>query len=56
VPESTFFLFLEDEDLKIFPSEGFIQGFMDPEKIGLSGISPLSFGNFIFNYLYLKKM
>lgn len=49
MPESTFFLFVEDEDLKIFPSEGFMQGFMDPEKFGLTCIIPLSFGNVIFN-------
>lgn len=52
MPESTFFLFLEAEDLKIFPSEGFMQGFMNPEKVGLTCIIPLSFGHFIFNCFF----
>lgn len=48
MPESTFFLFLGAEDLKNFPSEGFMQGLMDAEKVGLTCIIPLSFGHFDF--------
>lgn len=48
MPESTVFLFLEAEDLKAFPSEGFMQEFMDPEKVGLTCIIHLSFGHFDF--------
>lgn len=54
MPESTFFLFLEAEDLKIFPSEKFMQGFMDPVKVGLHYIIPLTFGNIIFENLLFK--
>lgn len=54
VPESTFFLFLEAEDLKIFPSERFMQGFMDTAKVGLYYIIPLTFGNIISENLLFK--